>query len=119
MQIAEVQAAIQNCAELTECNNHTEAYIAGCELLLDSNPALEETINRAKECLAAAPVSVAIAKRLLWEGITSSAEDMLRREIPLFFHAADKADAVEGFASFLEKRKPVWKLKVSKDMPDM
>ena len=46
MQIAEVQAAIQNCAELTECNNHTEAYIAGCELLLDSNPALEETINR-------------------------------------------------------------------------
>jgi enoyl-CoA hydratase/carnithine racemase len=86
---------------------------------LPANRVLEETVNRARECLKAAPVSVAMSKRLLWEGITTPVETMLRREIPLFFHAAEQPDAIEGFTSFLEKRDPVWKLKVSRDMPEM
>ncbi len=86
---------------------------------LPADKVLEETILRAKECLKAAPVSVAMSKRLLWEGMTTPMEEMLRREVPLFFNIADQADAIEGFTSFLEKRDPVWKLKVSKDMPDM
>jgi len=80
---------------------------------------LEETILRAKECLKAAPVSVAVSKRLLWEGMNTPVEEMLRREVPLFFNLADQADATEGFTSFLEKRDPIWKLEVSKDMPDI
>lgn len=86
---------------------------------LPTDQVLEAAIDRAKETLKAAPVSVAMSKRLLWEGITTPVEDMLRREVPLFFHAAEQADATEGFSSFLEKRDPSWKLNVSKDMPDM
>lgn len=86
---------------------------------LAADRVLEATIDRARETLKAAPVSVAMSKRLLWEGITTPVEDMLRREVPLFFHAAEQADAIEGFISFLEKRDPIWKLSVSKDMPDM
>ncbi len=80
---------------------------------------LEATIDRARETIKAAPVSVAMSKRLLWEGLTMPVEDMLRREVPLFFHAAEQDDAIEGFSSFLEKRDPIWKLKAGKDMPDM
>ncbi|MEW6078821.1 MAG: enoyl-CoA hydratase-related protein [Thermodesulfobacteriota bacterium] len=84
---------------------------------LPADRVLEETISRARECLKAAPVSVAMSKRLLWEGITTPVEDMLRREIPLFFHAAEQPDAIEGFTSFLQKRDPVWRLKITRDMP--
>ncbi len=80
---------------------------------------LEETIKRARECVQAAPVSVAVSKKLLWQGLTLPAEEMLRREIPLFFHLAEMPDALEGFKSFLEKRDPEWKLHPSKDMPDI
>jgi len=86
---------------------------------LPADRVLPEAIARAREILKAAPVSVAMSKRLLWEGLTTPVETMLRREIPLFFHAAEQPDAVEGFTSFLEKRDPAWKLKASKDMPDM
>ncbi len=86
---------------------------------LPADQVLAATISRARETLKAAPVSVAMTKRLLWEGITTPVEEMLRREVPLFFHAAEQADAIEGFTSFLEKRDPVWKLTVSKDMPEM
>ena len=86
---------------------------------LPADRVLPEAIARARETLKAAPVSVAMSKRLLWEGLTTPVETMLRREIPLFFHAAEQPDAIEGFTSFLEKRDPVWKLKASTDMPDM
>ncbi|MBW2282568.1 MAG: enoyl-CoA hydratase/isomerase family protein [Deltaproteobacteria bacterium] len=66
----------------------------------------------------AAPVSVAISKRLLWEGITSSVPDMLAREGELFAWLGNQPDAREGVASFLEKRPPEWKLSVSRDLPD-
>lgn len=66
----------------------------------------------------AAPVSVAIAKRLLWEGITSSVPDMLRREGEIFAWLGNQPDAREGVVSFLEKRPPEWKLAVSRDLPE-
>ena len=66
----------------------------------------------------AAPVSVAIAKRLLWEGITSSIPDMLRREGEIFAWLGNQPDAREGVVSFLEKRPPEWKLQVSRDLPE-
>jgi enoyl-CoA hydratase/carnithine racemase len=65
-----------------------------------------------------APVSVALAKRLLWEGITASVPEMLAKEMPIFAWAAHQADAVEGVRSFVEKREPAWELRVSQDMPD-
>src|SRR5437764_13406910 len=62
----------------------------------------------------AAPVSVALARRLLWR--------MLGAEHPMLAHRADSrgmfyrgqsADAAEGIASFLEKRPPRFADRVS------
>jgi enoyl-CoA hydratase/carnithine racemase len=67
-----------------------------------------------------APVSVALARRMLWT--------MLGAEHPMLAHRADSramfsrglsADAREGIASFLEKRPPSFPDKVSDGLPDI
>jgi enoyl-CoA hydratase/carnithine racemase len=64
-----------------------------------------------------APVSAAVAKRLLWEGLTMGVDDMRTREDALFPWMAARPDAVEGVTSFLEKRPPSWPSRVSADLP--
>jgi enoyl-CoA hydratase/carnithine racemase len=56
----------------------------------------------------AAPASVAATKRLLWDGLTSSVPDMMRRENPIFAWLGNQSDAREGVQSFVEKRSPRW-----------
>jgi len=63
-----------------------------------------------------APASVAVAKRLLWEGMSSNVPDMMRREGPLFAWLGNQPDAREGVVSFVEKRAPKWSLS-AKDVP--
>jgi enoyl-CoA hydratase/carnithine racemase len=64
-----------------------------------------------------APVSVALSKRLLWEGLTSSPGEMVRREQELLPWLCNQLDAVEGVASFLDKREPNWTMGASRDLP--
>jgi enoyl-CoA hydratase/carnithine racemase len=68
----------------------------------------------------AAPVSVAITKRLLWHHLTvadwQAAEEA---ESALFGWTATQADAREGVRAFLEKRAPRWTMKPSTDLPAM
>jgi enoyl-CoA hydratase/carnithine racemase len=68
----------------------------------------------------AAPVSVALARRMLWR--------MLGAEHPMIAHRADSramlhrgqsADAVEGVTSFLEKRPAHFSDRVSEGLPDI
>jgi len=68
----------------------------------------------------AAPVSVALARRMLWT--------MLSAEHPMIAHRADSrgmffrgqsADVVEGVTSFLEKRPPQFTDRVSDGLPDV
>lgn len=66
----------------------------------------------------AAPLSVAISKRLIWEGLTDSLDSMRRKENVLFAWAASQPDAVEGVKAFFEKRPPEWKLRPSVDYPE-
>jgi enoyl-CoA hydratase/carnithine racemase len=67
-----------------------------------------------------APVSVALARRLMWRGLGATH--------PMFAHQADSramfsrgqsADAVEGVTSFLEKRPATYPDKVSEGLPDL
>ncbi|WP_420638196.1 enoyl-CoA hydratase-related protein [Candidatus Poriferisocius sp.] len=66
----------------------------------------------------AAPVSVALSKRLLW---TTSPADQgpindLERRIHL--HLMGQPDATEGVMAFLEKRPPEWSLTLADHWPD-
>ena len=80
---------------------------------------LPAALERARDIAAnTAPVSVAISKRLLWEGITASVSEMRKREDALFLWIGNQPDAKEGVVSFLAKRTPEWKLSVSRDKPD-
>ena len=66
----------------------------------------------------AAPVSLAVSKRLLWEAPLLSAEDVERKETALHLHLMPKPDAVEGPMAFMQKRAPEWTLRVSSDWPE-
>jgi enoyl-CoA hydratase/carnithine racemase len=83
----------------------------------------EEVVPRAREwardvAVNAAPVSVAIAKRLLWEGVTETPRETMAKEGPLLAWVGSQPDAVEGVRSFLERRPPGWKLRASSDLPE-
>ena len=67
----------------------------------------EEEARRIAERVAAlAPVAVAASKRLLDEGARDALEHALDREAELCTRLFETADAREGLAAFLEKRKP-------------
>ena len=66
----------------------------------------------------AAPVSVAIAKRLIWQNLMPDIASTTRREGPLFAWAGQQLDAREGIESFLEHRSPQWKLDPNVDFPE-
>jgi enoyl-CoA hydratase/carnithine racemase len=66
-----------------------------------------------------APVSVAITKRLIYGMMAEDTVDNVAAiEGKAFSWAGRQADSREGVSAFLEKRKPAWKMKPSKDFPD-
>ena len=65
----------------------------------------------------AAPLSVAVSKRLLWESSELTADQVLHRETELHKHIMAAPDAIEGPMAHVERRRPVWKLRVSRDWP--
>jgi len=66
----------------------------------------------------AAPLSVALSKRLLWEAALLSPEEIERKETALHLHLFKQPDAAEGPLAFVEKRAPRWQGSVSRDWPD-
>jgi enoyl-CoA hydratase/carnithine racemase len=92
--------------------------------LVRSVHAPEDLLPSARELaaqfVAAAPVSVALTRRMLWR--------MQGASHPMEAHRVDSrgvlatgrlADATEGVMSFLEKRPPEFRMKVSEDLPDV
>ncbi|MBC8417228.1 MAG: enoyl-CoA hydratase/isomerase family protein [Proteobacteria bacterium] len=116
-------AGLSNAADLLL----TGRMIRGRELVelglasaaLPADQVLEATLERAREVLKAAPVSVAISKRLLWRGLSISSAELGPKEALMFAWTSSQADAREGVASFLEKRDPDWKLSVAKNTPEI
>ncbi len=86
---------------------------------LPSQEVLPATLERAREFLKAAPVSVAVSKRLLWEGLISSVPEIDKREFPLFRWVCQQPDTIEGIKSFLEKRGPKWTMSPTRDLPEI
>ncbi len=66
----------------------------------------------------AAPLSVAVSKRLLWEAPLLSPERVERKETLLHLHLFAQRDAAEGPLAFVEKRPPRWQGSVTRDWPE-
>jgi len=71
----------------------------------------------ARDYANAAPASVAMTKRLLWQGLHSTPEEMMKAEGPAFAWLGSQTDAKEGIMSFLEKRTAEWQMS-PQDIPD-
>ena len=69
--------------------------------------------------LNVAPVSAALTKKLMWEGLTAPVDKMLALESSLLPTLAAMPDSAEGVRAFFEKREPQWQGKVSRDLPDV
>lgn len=80
---------------------------------------LPEALALARDiALNAAPLSVAITKRLLWEGIGVDLGALRRKEGALLDFSTRMPDSREGTVAFLERRPPAWTGRVSKDLPE-
>lgn len=67
-----------------------------------------------------APVSVALTKRLVYEGLTEPDRSAaVTREGRAFWWSGRQADAAEGVRAFLEKRPPEWKLSKRTPVPPL
>jgi len=86
---------------------------------LPAEEVLPAALEFALEFHKAAPVSVAISKRLLWQGLTASLAEIDAKEFKLFEWVCMQPDAFEGVDSFLKKRDPQWKMSVSRHFPDL
>ncbi|MEH6661612.1 MAG: crotonase/enoyl-CoA hydratase family protein [Parasphingorhabdus sp.] len=66
-----------------------------------------------------APVSIAVTRQMLWQ-LPAAAHPMEAHKVDsrIIYNRAKSADAKEGIASFLEKRRPNYPDKVSSDLPD-
>jgi enoyl-CoA hydratase/carnithine racemase len=85
---------------------------------LPASEVLAAAQARAREVTLAAPVSVAIAKRLLWENLMPDIRTTTKKEGPLFAWLGSQPDAVEGIVSFLERRPPRWTMAPEAHFPD-
>ncbi|MDE2465501.1 MAG: enoyl-CoA hydratase/isomerase family protein [Alphaproteobacteria bacterium] len=65
-------------------------------------------------------ISIALTRQMLWRFATApSYHDLLRVDGPLAMELGASPEVREGVASFLEKRKPQFPGRVSKDMPSL
>lgn len=66
-----------------------------------------------------APVSVAMTKKLIYSLLAEpEAEKAQAVDTKSFTWVGKQPDSYEGVSAFMEKRKPAWKMKPSKDVPD-
>lgn len=81
---------------------------------------LNEAMTIARDiAVNVAPVSAALTKKLMWEGLNTSVERMLALESSLLPGLAGSPDAGEGVRAFFEKRDPQWRGRVGRDVPDV
>ena len=72
------------------------------EQLLDRAVAVAESLS------TGSPLAIGEIKRLLYRGLSRTAEEHLKDNVQTMARMFQSADHKEGVASFLEKRDPVW-----------
>ena len=86
---------------------------------VDADEVLPQALEIATDlAVNAAPLSVALSKRLLWEAVDSTPEQVERLEAALHLHLFDGPDVREGPVAFLEQRSPKWQQRVSAEWPE-
>lgn len=68
--------------------------------------------------LNAAPLPVAIAKRLIWEGVGIDLHAWRKKEGRLFAFTTKHPDAREGTVAFMQKRAPEWSGSPTTELPE-
>lgn len=63
-----------------------------------------------------APVSAALSKQLLWSGLTSGLDEMIRVEGAIIADMATSPDAAEGVRAFFERREPQWTMTLAEHL---
>lgn len=87
--------------------------------VLPAEEVLPAALETARDvAIHAAPLALAVSKRLLWEAPLLDAEEVERKETALHLHLMTRPDAVEGPVAFAQKRPPEWRLRVSTDWPE-
>ena len=81
---------------------------------LSADQVLPAALQMARDiAVNVAPVSAAVAKQLMWQGINMSVDEMIAAEGRLIPTMAAMEDSVEGVKAFFEKRSPQWSLSVN------
>lgn len=63
-----------------------------------------------------APVSAALSKEMMWQGLNTSLEDMIAHEGRIISRMATSPDAAEGVRAFFERRNPRWTMTLANDL---
>ena len=99
-------------------DGHEALALGICSRTLPAPEVLPAATALARDvAVNAAPLSVAVSKRLLWESWDRSADEVEESETDLHRLLMSGADAREGVESFVERRSPRWQGSVSRDLP--
>ena len=87
--------------------------------ILPADEVLPAALALARDtAIHAAPLSVAVSKKLLWESSELTPAQVEHRESELHKHIMSRADAIEGPVAHVERREPRWTLRVGRDWPE-
>ena len=79
---------------------------------------LETALDIARDmAVNAAPLAMAMHKRLIWQGLDMSYAELAAKETKGLNYSMTKPDAVEGGMAYFERRAPDWSGRVSQDWP--
>ena len=87
--------------------------------VVPSSEVLSTALDIARDtAIHAAPLSVAVSKKLLWESNELTAAEVEHKETELHKHIMPRPDAIEGPVSHVQRRAPEWQGRVSRDWPE-
>jgi enoyl-CoA hydratase/carnithine racemase len=99
-------------------DGHEAQRLGICSRTLASDQVLPAAMELARDVAhQAAPLSVAVSKRLLWESWERSADQVEESETEGHHFLMARPDAREGVNAFLEHRTPRWRGSVANELP--